>query len=72
MAKLLAGYLTQAIDRVYPKRKTRPRPTRQGPACFDQECREKRGEAVRDGERAESTSDFKYSNNKAKEFRTCK
>ena len=72
VAKSLTDYLTQAIDRVYPKRTTRPRPRRRGPAWFDRECREKRGEAVRAGERAETASDFEYLDNKTKAYRTCK
>ena len=43
-----------------------------GAAWFDRECREKRGEAVRTDERAETTSDFEYSHTKTKAYRTCK
>ena len=72
VAKSLTDYLTQAIDRAYPKHTVRPHSRRRGPAWFDQECREKRGEAVRAGERAETSSDFEYFNNKIKAYRTCK
>ena len=66
VAKSLTDYLTQAFDRVYPKLATRPRPRRRGPAWFNQECKERRGEAVRVSERAETTSDFEYLNKKTK------
>ena len=72
VAKSLTDYLTQAIDRVYPKRTTRPCPRRRGQAWFDRECREKRREAVRAGQRAETASDFEYLDNKTKAHKTCK
>ena len=71
VAECFNKYISQACERVCKTERVKGHRSR-GVAWFDRECREKRVEAIKAGERVESDADFNTLNIKCKEYRSLK
>ena len=72
VAGALSALVAQACNRTCPTRSTGATGNRRHAPWFDKECRAKRIEAVKAGERATSHQDYKILSEKCKEYRSCK